>query len=433
MQVLRNMCNTLHQSATQLIINNLATDNILSVTKYCQWFSRKLRIHVIFRQLMRNQKRTFNHMKKLIFAILLFSQAVVFAQSGDFFVKGKIGCLNKPAKLFLVYNRMIADSAVLNNGEFKFNGTISQPTEAYLTLNKAGNGFADDIYVKFYLETGGVINVVSSDSLENAKITGTKNNDDEERYKTLMMPIEHRDGELETRDTSASEDQKKSPQFLKELELLNKNLEKERKAENKKFITENPSSLVSLDALYSFAMYSDYNDVSSLFDILSPSVKNSPRGKSYAETIEKMHAVGIGSIAPDFELPDTANNTVKLSSFKGKYLLLDFWASWCPICRESAPGVVKAYNIYKNKDFNILSVSLDKPGDKQKWLNAIHHDGLLWTQVSDLKFWQSPVVALYKLTALPQNFLIDPNGKIIARDLDGNELSAKLAEVFGMK
>ncbi len=248
-----------------------------------------------------------------------------------------------------------------------------------------------------------------------------------------MMPIERRDGELETRDTSASEEQKRSPQFLKELESLNKDLEKERKAVNKKFIIENPSSLVSLDALYSFAMYSDYNDVSSLFEMLSPSVKNSPGGKAYAETIEKMHAVGIGSIAPDFELPDTANNTVKLSAFRGKYLLLDFWASWCPICRESAPGVLKAYNIYKNKDFNILSVSLDKPGDKQKWLNAIHHDGLLWAQVSDLKFWSSPIVALYKLIALPQNFLIDPNGKIIARDLDGNELSAKLAEVFRMK
>ncbi len=328
---------------------------------------------------------------------------------------------------------MIADSAVLNNGAFTFNGIISQPTEAYLTLNKTGNGFTNDNYVRFYLETGAVINVVSSDSLEKAKITGTRNNDDEERYKILMAPIERRDGELETRDTSASEGQKKSPQFLKELELLNKSLEKERQAANKKFITENPSSLVSLDALYSFAMYSDYNDVSLLFEKLSPSVKNSPRGKSYAETLEKMHAVGVGNIAPDFELPDTSNNTVKLSSFRGKYLLLDFWASWCPVCRESNPGVLKAYNIYKNKSFDILSVSLDKPGDKKKWLNAIHHDGLLWTQVSDLKFWSSPIVALYKLTALPQNFLIDPNGKIIARDMDGNELSAKLAELFGVK
>ncbi|GAC1311399.1 MAG: TlpA disulfide reductase family protein [Mucilaginibacter sp.] len=372
-------------------------------------------------------------MKKIVFAALLFSHVIVFAQSGNFVVKGKIGNLNKPATLFLLYNLRIADSAVLKNGEFIFNGTVSQPTEAYLTLNKKGNGFTYDNYVKLYLETGGVINVSSSDSLAKAKITGTKNNNDFERYKAVMAPIERRDGELETRDTSASEEQKSSPKFLKELELLNKQLEKERKALNKKFIIENPSSLVSLDALYSFAAYSDYYDISLLFDKLSPPVKNSPGGRSYAQTLEKMHDVGIGSIAPDFELPDTANRTVRLSSFRGKYLLLDFWASWCPVCRESSPGVLKAYNNYKNKDFNILSVSFDKPGDKQKWLQAIHHDGLLWTQVSDLKFWQSPIVNLYKLTALPQNFLIDPTGKIIARDLDGNELSAKLALIFGAK
>ncbi|MDR3696965.1 TlpA disulfide reductase family protein [Mucilaginibacter sp.] len=372
-------------------------------------------------------------MKRIILGFLLLSQVVVFAQPGKYAMKGKIGSLNKPATVYLLYNQMIADSAVLKNGEFSFIGSIDQPTAAYLTLNKAGNGFTSDNYIRFYLETGGIINVASSDTLANAKITGTKNNDDNEKYVAMMAPIERRDGALETMDTSATEAQKSSPQFLKELELLNKDLEKERKAANKKFIIENPSSLVSLFALSSFANYSDYNEVSMLFDKLSPSVKNSARGKSYAQTLEKMHNVSVGSIAPDFTLPDTTNTRISLSSFKGKYLLLDFWASWCPICRESAPGVLKAYNSYHNRGFNILSVSLDKPGDRQKWLQAIHHDGLLWPQVSDLKFWYSPVVSLYKLTALPQNFLIDPNGKIIARDLDSEELSAKLVEIFGSK
>jgi peroxiredoxin len=372
-------------------------------------------------------------MKKIVLALLLFAKALAFAQPGTYTIKGKIGSLNKPAKLYLLHNQMIADSAVLKNGEFTFTGSIDQPTSAYLTLNKAGNGFTADNYIRFYLETGGIITVISSDTLAKAKITGTKNNNDNERYTILMAPIERRDGELETRDTGATAEQKRSPQFLKELELLNKELEAERKAANKKFIIENPSSLVSLDALYSYANYSDYSEVAALFYKLSPAIKNSPAGKSYTETLEKMHNVGVGSIAPDFALPDTANNMVSLSSFKGKYVLLDFWASWCPICRESAPGVLKAYNSYRNKAFDILSVSLDKPGERQKWLQAIHHDGLLWTQVSDLKFWHSPIVSLYKLTALPQNFLIDPNGKIIARDLDSDGLSAKLAELFGSK
>jgi peroxiredoxin len=153
----------------------------------------------------------------------------------------------------------------------------------------------------------------------------------------------------------------------------------------------------------------------------------------YAETLKQMKHVGIGSIAPNFALPDTANRLIRLSSYRGKYVLLDFWASWCPICREAAPGVLKAYNSYRNNKFSILSVSLDKPGDRRKWLEAIHHDGLRWTQVSDLQFWKSPVVSLYKLTALPSNFLIDPNGKIIARDLDSDELAARLSGIFGAK
>ncbi|MDF2433309.1 MAG: hypothetical protein JWP44_2940 [Mucilaginibacter sp.] len=157
-----------------------------------------------------------------------------------------------------------------------------------------------------------------------------------------MLPIERRDAQLETRDTSASEEQKRSPKFLNELESLNKALENERRIVNKKFITENPSSLVSLDALYSFAAYSDYKDVAVLFNQLSFEVKSSPSGKSYAETLERMSEVSIGKIAPDFELPDTSNQKVRLSSFRGRYLLLDFWASWCPVCRESSPGVLKA-------------------------------------------------------------------------------------------
>src|SRR6185312_6079537 len=127
-------------------------------------------------------------MKRLLFAILMCFGAASYAQTNNFIVKGKIGSLDKPATLFLVYEDKIANSAVLKNGEFTFNGTIAQPTEAYLTLNKAGSGFTADNYVKFYLETGGVITVVSPDSLVKAKITGTKNNDDFGRYKTLMGP-----------------------------------------------------------------------------------------------------------------------------------------------------------------------------------------------------------------------------------------------------
>ncbi|HZY38753.1 MAG TPA: TlpA disulfide reductase family protein [Mucilaginibacter sp.] len=372
-------------------------------------------------------------MKNWLIALLCSTPAIVFGQTEKYTIKGSIGTLDAPATVFLVYNNAIAGKAVLNHGAFTMSGTVDGPTQAYLMVNPKGNSSPTNNYTVLYLEAGGTIKVASTNDLTEASITGTKNNDARARYKTMMRPLENRDRDLEVKDTTASEEQKRSPKFLKALELANMLLEKEKNAANKKFITENPSSLVSLEALYYYAMYNDYAAVAPLYRSLSAAVKNSPGGKSYAETLKQMEHVGVGSIAPDFTMPDTANRLIKLSSFRGKYVLLDFWASWCPICREAAPGVVKAYGSYKSKNFNILSVSLDKPGDRQKWLHAIRHDGLKWTQVSDLSFWKSPVVGLYKLTALPQNFLIDPTGKIIARDLDSDQLAARLVSIFGVK
>ena len=136
----------------------------------------------------------------------------------------------------------------------------------------------------------------------------------------------------------------------------------------------------------------------------------------------------VGKPAPDFALPDVNGNTVALSSYKGKYLLVDFWASWCGPCRQENPNVVKAYNEFKNKNFAILGVSLDK--DKEAWQEAIQTDQLSWTHVSDLKYWNSKAVETFKFEGIPFNILIDPQGKIIAESLRGDELENKLKQVL---
>lgn len=149
-----------------------------------------------------------------------------------------------------------------------------------------------------------------------------------------------------------------------------------------------------------------------------------------AQRSKAMEAKWVGKPAPDFSLPDVNGKEVKLSSFKGKYVLVDFWASWCGPCREENPNVVRAYNQFKNKNFTVLGVSLDRPGQKDNWLGAIKADNLTWTHVSDLKYWESSIIPLYQFDGIPYNVLIDPAGMVIGENLKGNRLTAKLEEVL---
>jgi len=197
----------------------------------------------------------------------------------------------------------------------------------------------------------------------------------------------------------------------------------------KSFIDAGPSSLSSLAALQSLDPDKDVEYFKKVEQGLSSKIPNSPYYLDLKNKVAQFSRLAIGSTAPDIELNDPNGNPVKLSSLKGKVVLIDFWASWCKPCRMENPNVVRMYGEYKSKGFEIFGVSLDKT--KDAWVNAIAQDQLTWVHVSDLKFWSSAAAKLYNISSIPKTFLIDAEGNIIGKNLRGPSLEAKLAEVLG--
>jgi peroxiredoxin len=205
-----------------------------------------------------------------------------------------------------------------------------------------------------------------------------------------------------------------------------------RRAQEIDFIKAHPDYIVSIDALKDALGYlpDDIRIYDKLFNGLNKDIRKSREGLVLKKTIDGFMAVRIGADAPPFQSPDTAGKMISLKDFRGKYVLLDFWASWCGPCREENPNVVKTYERFKDKNFTVLGISLDKSEKRDAWMKAIKDDGLVWYHVSDLKFWNNAVAQLYSVRSIPQNFLVDPQGKIVAANLRGEALQQKLQELI---
>jgi peroxiredoxin len=363
-------------------------------------------------------------MNKYLLGLLLLAPGLVAAQAATpFVIKGKVGELNAPAKIYLVYGPQVLDSATLKNGTFEIKGTTDWPRSAALVLarkGRLGDNSTGQAYFQaparsfLFLEPSPVV-VTSADSLTHACITGGPQTAAYLRLQSALQPVTKKIKAAAAKKTSTKEE------FAA--------LDKEFAQVGFAFIKANPTAWASLELLGQLRMTvpPQYAEAAPLYEAFSPELKNSPPGRFYGEILQSLKLTALGAEAPNFTQQTPDGKQVSLSDYRGKYVLVDFWASWCGPCRQENPAVIKAYN---GRNFDILSVSLDKEDGRAKWLKAIQDDQLAWTQVSDLHGWENEAAKRYGVQSIPQNFLIDPTGKIVATNLHGNELQAKLAQFF---
>ena len=355
---------------------------------------------------------------------------------GNYTVKGKIGNYNAPAVIYLQYienEDIVSLSTKLKNGSFSFSGMLNEPLSGRLVLLPEGGEINNG---RRYEQTFALIlapetiEVNSPDMLQNAVVSGSVVNEEQQQLNRILEQAHSELMALVTEARSASPEQMADTQYLDSIEERYDFLSKQPENRLVDFVNTHPQSFVSLLAISN--LMNDPESVATanaLFNTLDTKLKNTRFGKDIEQYLTSHAYTSIGSPAPDFTQNDVSGKPVSLSDFKGKYVLIDFWASWCGPCRKENPSLVRTYQRYKNKNFEILGVSLDQ-GDRAAWLRAIERDQLTWPQVSDLKGWQNEVAKQYNVTQIPQNLLLDPNGIIIAKNLRGSDLDAKLFEIF---
>lgn len=371
-------------------------------------------------------------MIKALASVLFFSMSAAIAQAGIVTVNASIK--EMPAGKWIYYREQGGndkkDSVQSKQGGFTFNIDINEG-EGNIYILSIGKDFKDkDSYIILFLDKGQVNITADGDNFEGAKLSGAECATDLQDYNDAM---------------DANETLKKAPALYAKANELYKQgdtaalavLEKQldaidsvRTVVNKEWIASHTSSPVSAYVLARLKYSLSDSDLVATYNSLTASATDNFPAKDIKHGIDVTSLTAIGQPALEFTQADTAGKPVSLKDFRGHYVLLDFWASWCGPCRAENPNVVAAYNKYKDKNFTVLSVSLDQPTGREKWLNAIHKDGLTWTHVSDLKFWSNAVAKEYAIESIPANFLIDPNGIIIGKDLRGEDLENKLAEVL---
>ncbi|GHE44512.1 AhpC/TSA family protein [Sphingobacterium griseoflavum] len=375
---------------------------------------------------------------KTIAVLLLAAPVQLMAQETGFQIQGKAPKVFDGKKIYLDYSKdgfSVSDSATIVNGKFAFRGLVDEPNFARMVFDPEGKGKmmvqnnGDRLY--YYLGNE-KYDFLIKDSLRTATITGSPLHTAYAAYLKeigggFMDIIDAANKSFSAVDAKAADAEQQYADIKKKYD------EKFQVRRDKEiaFAQNNPNSMFSVDALVDAANQRKLSEIEPIFNKLSKEVRQLSSARQLEARIAADKSIKLGNMAPEFVQPDTAGRPVSLADFKGKYVLIDFWASWCGPCRAENPNLLEAYQKYENKGLHILAVSLDDVKGRNAWLKAIKDDGMPWVHVADLKGWANEAAVLYGVRAVPQNYLLDPEGKIIALNLRGEKLHDELAKVFG--
>ena len=317
----------------------------------------------------------------------------------------------------------VTDTGIARKDEFSFTGQCPEPQLYTLVWYHK----AQKMHKEIFVENTAIMLSGPYDSAELVTISGSSPQKKYDEYLGLVKQVEDKIDAVENQEQPL--DAQKDKALIASLDSSIDLLDRDKKEIAKKYIAGNTGSIVApLVALRNFGIEPKLEEIEPIAKSMDTTAMSSYYGKQLSDLVKALKVTAIGAEAPDFTLSDTSGNPVSLSSYRGKLVLVDFWASWCGPCRRENPNVVKAYAKFHPKGLEILGVSLDQKHDK--WVAAIEKDNLSWQHVSDLKGWGNVVGKQYAVRAIPGNFLIDKDGKIIAKNLHGDDLDKKLAEVL---